>query len=260
MPDMQSYRQIQINSFAIRSFRDVADQDYIVARLAYRVGLYSQFRWAALQAIEKYFKGILLLNRIKAKSIGHDLGKALELTSRLPFDLRLSESSRVFIQELDQSARFRYLEGSYHVWGAKIVELDRTVWEIRRYCRPLNYELKRHDGSVQQMLDAEIATIVAMENQPKWKMKILGGRLERILEDRHNPAREALVHHNMFFGAKTRHRVKMKIPAYSENAPLWLHPEILGDVLEYIFLPKDVAAAYREVLRQREAEIAASKG
>jgi len=40
-----------LNSFAIRSFRDVADFDYIAARMAYRARLIPQFHWSALQAI-----------------------------------------------------------------------------------------------------------------------------------------------------------------------------------------------------------------
>jgi len=61
-----------LNDFATRSFRDVADQDYIAARLSYRHGLIPQFHWQALQALEKYIKAILLYNRIKAKDINHD--------------------------------------------------------------------------------------------------------------------------------------------------------------------------------------------
>ena len=65
-------KKILINDFAIRSFRDIADYDYISARMAYRAKLLPQFLWLGLQAIEKYLKCILLLNRIKAKII-HNL-------------------------------------------------------------------------------------------------------------------------------------------------------------------------------------------
>ncbi|WP_107804507.1 HEPN domain-containing protein [Nitrosomonas oligotropha] len=65
--------RVLINDFATRSFRDIADQDYIAARLSYRHGLYSQFHWQSLQALEKYLKAILLYNRIEAKNINHDI-------------------------------------------------------------------------------------------------------------------------------------------------------------------------------------------
>jgi hypothetical protein len=58
----------QLNSFAFRSFRDVADADYIVARMAYRAQLPMQFFWASQQAIEKYLKCILFIRRVPAKA------------------------------------------------------------------------------------------------------------------------------------------------------------------------------------------------
>jgi len=66
-----------INDFANRSFRDHADQDYIMARIAYLKEFDQQFRWCALQALEKYLKAILLYNRVSAKGIGHNLVKGL---------------------------------------------------------------------------------------------------------------------------------------------------------------------------------------
>ncbi|NOT26716.1 MAG: hypothetical protein HOP16_11495 [Acidobacteria bacterium] len=63
----------ELNSFALRSFRDVADADYIAARLAYRAQLPVQFLWASQQALEKYLKFILFLERIKVPKLGHDL-------------------------------------------------------------------------------------------------------------------------------------------------------------------------------------------
>ena len=44
----------ELNSWAFRSFRDIADGDYIAARLAYRAQLPAQFLWASQQALEKY--------------------------------------------------------------------------------------------------------------------------------------------------------------------------------------------------------------
>ena len=52
--------KVYLNNIATRSFRDVADQDYIAARLCYRSNLMVQFVWMAEQAIEKYLKAILV--------------------------------------------------------------------------------------------------------------------------------------------------------------------------------------------------------
>ena len=59
---------VLLNNFAIRSFRDTADLDYIAARMAYQTHLTPQSLWSALQSIEKYFKCILLLNGVSIKT------------------------------------------------------------------------------------------------------------------------------------------------------------------------------------------------
>jgi hypothetical protein len=74
-----------INDFAVRSFRDIADGDYIVARLAHRATLIPQFLWSSLQAVEKYLKGILLLNRVPHVKATHGVSLLLlKGTARAP--------------------------------------------------------------------------------------------------------------------------------------------------------------------------------
>lgn len=84
-----------INDFAKRSFRDVADQDYIAARMSYRAQLREPFLWSSLQAFEKYFKAILLFNRKSAKGVGHNINEGLkrvegihDLSFSIPNDVR----------------------------------------------------------------------------------------------------------------------------------------------------------------------------
>jgi len=47
-----------------------------------------------------------------------------------------------------------------------IVQLDMAVWDIRRYCRVLDYEIKLPNGRTQHMLDVEIRTIEHSETRP----------------------------------------------------------------------------------------------
>jgi HEPN domain-containing protein len=148
--------EILLNDFATRSFRDIADQDYISARLSYRHGLYPQFHWQSLQAIEKYLKAILLYNRIKATDINYDLDKAIKYIGKLQFEILRSESTDNFIKHLSNFGRFRYLESSYCIHGPKIVELDKAVWEIRRYCTVLNHEVKLSDGKKKNLLEIKL--------------------------------------------------------------------------------------------------------
>ncbi len=238
-----------LNDFAVRCFRDIADQDYIAARMAWRHSLYPQFHWSALQAIEKYLKCILLLNRVPAKNLRHDLDKALQLTSKLPFDIELSASSRELIQHLDRFGRWRYLESSYYVYGPKLVQLDRTVWEVRRYCQRLDVEIELPDGRTKNLLGVKLAAIHLEQGADKRRLKLSGGLLEKIVANREHPARAPLIWKNLFYGLSKRSQVQMKTTFHATNAPLTLHPEILDEVLKYVFLPKEVVKAYREEVR-----------
>lgn len=218
--------------------------DYISARMSFRVGLIEQFHWQALQALEKYLKAILLYNRIKARKIGHSLSKALEKAEQLPFDLELTQLASEFISHIDAYGRFRYLEASYFIRGPKLVELDRTVWEVRRYCKVLNYELSLEDGSKKQMLPVELDAIECSSSHPPQQFRIQGGGLEKIIDKKDHPARAPLIWQNGFFGKKRRKSVKASVEFQAKNSPLTLHPEILDIVNKYVFLPKEVVDAY----------------
>jgi hypothetical protein len=239
-----------LNDFATRSFRDVADHDYIAARMCYRAGLISQFHWSSLQSIEKYLKGILLFNRIKAVGVHHSLSRALEHAKKLPFTLKLSASTMQLIQHIDTFGRFRYLETSFYIEGPKLVQLDKAVWELRRYCRSLNYEMQLADGSRRNMLELELGRINAGEQNPKL-LSIPGGALEKIIAAKRNPARQFLLWQNAFFGHRRRKKVRMQLHWHATNAPLTLHPEILDEIVRYVFLPKEVVTAFREEVRKR---------
>lgn len=241
-----------LNDFATRSFRDIGDQDYIAARLSYRHGLYSQFHWQSLQAIEKYFKAILLYNRVKADDINHDLDRALKHAEKLPFRLSLSGSTLDFIGHLSRFGRFRYLESSYYVKGPKLVELDKSVWEIRRYCRVLNYEIEAPNGQVVNMLEPELERIERSSNDSPHKFKLSGGLLEKIVDTPAHVSRNALVWQNPCFTKAKRKTVKVPTPLVAVNAPLYLNPQIVDEVRKYVFLPKDVVQAYREAAKKQK--------
>jgi len=64
---------ILVNNFALRSLREIADKDYVHAELAYKSKLVPQFLWSSLHALEKYVKCILVLNRIDATRVKHEV-------------------------------------------------------------------------------------------------------------------------------------------------------------------------------------------
>jgi len=241
---------ILLNDFAIRSFRDMADGDYVVARMAYRAQFPAQFMWSALQAVEKYLKCILVLNRVKATGLGHDLGKALaRAEAELPFKMKLSDKSREIIRHLNTYGRFRYFESSYHVWDLEMTKLDLAVWELRRYCANLNYSLTLPDGKKKSMLDLELKAIEGSDQRHRTRYTRIGGVLEKIVRGKKSVQRDALVWQNPCFGRLARRTIRPLNYLQAANSPLSLHPEILDEVLKYVQLPKEAIAAYREHAR-----------
>lgn len=237
-------REPFLNDFARRAFRDIADHDYIAARLAYRHRLGDQFLWSAQQAIEKYLKAILLFNRIKAPRVKHDLDKALKkLEEGLPFKLRLSDVSRKFLAHLDRYGRYRYFETSPYVREDHLHQLDLLVWELRRYCTLLNYTLQANGKSI-PMLEHELQKIERSETRAPHLLSIMDGELEKILKKRKSPTRAALVYMNFRFGARSRQTITMRPMAIAKNSPLLLHPEILDELDEYVYLSDPVFEAY----------------
>ncbi|MEO8594861.1 MAG: HEPN domain-containing protein [Candidatus Solibacter sp.] len=237
-----------INDFAVRSFRDTADGDYIVARMAHRAGLVPQFLWSSLQAIEKYLKGILLLNRVPSVKATHGVADLLEKAEAVTkLRLRLSKYSKEFVSYLDTYGRFRYLEISYHASGKDLVRLDRAVWEIRRYCAVLDYS-RTESGAVVSMLENELRLLERAEENPRG-FQAFGGYLEKIISDPRHPARPALLWKNLLFGPSKRRRIKMSDWYTSVNAPLALNPEVFAEVRKYVYLPKPMIEEFERLLK-----------
>lgn len=237
-----------VNAFGTQSFRDQADRDYIAARLACRYELFPQFLWSSHQAIEKYLKAILLYNRIKASQVRHDLAQALSLTQSLPFEIKLSSRSRKFIGHLAEVGEFRYIDVPFHVNGHILVDLDLAVWEVRRYCQVLNVFEKQLPLEEQRQLDAAWSELTSSEIRPRYNFRLHGGLLEKIVSDGKHPSHSALLWHNPCFGARRRATVKAKNHLNAQNSLLYLYPEMLDELLKYVFIPKKLVAGYRQHL------------
>jgi hypothetical protein len=218
-----------VDDFAIRSFRDVADGDYISARMACRAQLTVQYLWASQQAIEKYLKCILLLNRIPAKKVRHHLSAGLTaIKTSGTLALNLVKPTEEFIDYLDQYGQFRSLEVSNVAFGHDLLRLDRAVWELRRFCT----------------LEPGPRALTLRDGQPAPKAHIPGGELEKIIANAKNPARAALLWQNAFFGRRVRRRVKLAGWCKASNSPLYLNPHIRDEILKYVYLPKDLKERY----------------
>jgi HEPN domain-containing protein len=242
-----------VNAFGTQSFRDQAVRDYLAARLACRHELFPQFLWSSHQAIEKYLKAILLYNRVKATQVGHDLAQALSLTQSLPFEIKLSKRSRKFIDHLAAVGEFRYIDVPFHVYGHILIDLDLAVWEIRRYCQVLKVFGEQLPLVEQKLLEDAWSDLASSESNPRYKFRLHGGLLEKIVTDRKHPSHSALLWHNPCFGVRNRATVRTKNHLNAQNSLLYLYPEMLEELLKYVFIPKKLVAGYRAHLSQIKA-------
>lgn len=242
-----------LNSFATQSFRDQADRDYIAARLACRFELMPQFLWASHQAVEKYFKAILLYNKIKAKRVGHDLVKAQALTKGLSFKIELSSRSQKFLDHLSQCGQFRYIDVPYNVHGYALIDLDVMVWELRRYCQVLNVFGMVLPADEQSRLNDAKVELLQSSSKPMHNFRLNGGLLEKILGDKSHPSRPPLLWNNPVFGLRKRTTVRAKHLSYVEHPLMYLYPEMLDELLKYVFVPDKLAEDYRAHLANIKA-------
>jgi len=234
----------KVNTFAERAFRDTADKDYIHARMAYRANLFPQFHWSSLHALEKYAKCILILARVPRpkRPIGHEVQRSLELI-RPHIDIELSAQTKAFIKRLEEfGARFRYLEFSWCIYDVELAQLDRAVWELRRYCNAALYTFSESGSAAMKSVNCQELRSIEKPNQKN--TFIGGGFLEKTLENRKSQTRPYLVWCNLYYSTSKRTRVLIRSIMAAENAPFFLYPEIIDDVAKYTLVTKEVRKAY----------------
>lgn len=244
----------KINQFAIRCFRDTGDADYITARMAMQARLAIPFLWSAEQAIEKYLKCILMLNRKKTDDLSHKIANALDrINQELGFTIRLSKEEQEVFDHITQCHGDRYLIHSLSVGDIEVVKLDRLVWRLRQYCRPLDV---RHyaDEPNKDVLSENVQTI---EERLRGDYKggyLDGGFLEDVLTKRKHPAHSALVWQNHVFTLSNRKTFTVRNGWQAINAPLWLNPELADEAAKWMKIPKEVVIAARALAKQRTQE------
>jgi hypothetical protein len=126
-----------------------------------------------------------------------------------------------------------------------MTKLDLAVWELRRYCTVLDYQLPLADGEKKSMLALELKAIEESDNNPRVRYTRVTGVLEKIVSGKRSVQRDALVWQNPCFGRKARRTVRPLSYFHASKSPLTRHPEILDEVLRYVYLPKEAIDAYR---------------
>lgn len=249
----------KINQFAIRCFRDTGDADYIAARMAMRARLAIPFLWSAEQAVEKYLKCILMLNRQKTNDLSHDIERALKLiNTALPFTVELRKDEQDVFDHIAQCNGDRYLIFSLSLDDIEVIKLDRLVWHLRQYCQPLDVTHYADEPS-QQVLLENVRRIEAGLERPDKNGHIPGAFLEQVLGNRNHRAHGALVWKNLYFSRSNRKRVLFEDGFQAINAPLWLDPELAEEAAKWMKIPKPIIAAARDLAKQRVDEKAVFK-
>lgn len=236
-----------INNFAVRSFRDTGDGDYIAARLAIRAGLATQAIWSGLQAVEKYLKCMLLLRRVSSKRVGHKIAEGLRLVNeRLGYDIVLPRDEQTIFDHLAESGGDRYLVASLHLFDHELSGLDALVWRLRQYCDVLDVE-HYNDKPSEAVLSRSLERIRARLGGEPVGGHLEHGALEKILADRHHRARDGLVWHNAMFGGGQPIIASENFNFVAINSPLYLNPQIVRQVSELVLLPKGALEAFEKL-------------
>lgn len=248
-----------INNFINHTFRDVADQDYVLARIAFRERLDLQFLWLSQQALEKYLKAILLYNRRPAKNFGHALRSvydAVVAIDDLPFSF--PPSVLEFLVYLDGSAS-RYFEFPYEVGTKRLMELDEAVWHVRRWCAPIRGNLEIGEGQHAKLIRMLPFEIAKRQNpyyfRHRQKFALHGGFLEDVIQKRRSEhLRAHLLWNNTYFS----HRRKTSFGTQrwaSGWPPIDLHPDLLSELEPLVHFSKEFRKRIAEEKKRRRSPV-----
>ncbi len=192
--------------------------------------LRQQFLWSAQQAIEKYLKAILLFNARSArypegsrKEFGHKLTVLADEVKKISiFTFTLDPQHELFLKYLSQQGPNRYLGTTAYNTRDVLHQLDGTVWQVRRYCQYFPDRGLGSPGPVQGLRAASVKAALnpSHKNRPQ-RFSVYAGELEKIIErGKTDPARQALVWANLYYGAKRRTTVTLRTFSSSEVPPV----------------------------------------
>jgi hypothetical protein len=242
---MEDFYRAKRYEFIYKSFRDVADCDYIAARALHRLKLFDQFLWSALQAVEKYLKTIILIYDGNTKDLGHDLFKGLIRVESIPdISWDFDEKTRDFLGYLTLHGGDRYFTRPRGTHGRELLQLDYVVWKIRRYCQDLQWLKKQQEEKVDDRHDRYIKWLQSREclrNATKLRL-FRKGHLEKVLDTKRFPKqREQLIYKNFFYGSYKKHKIKkFQLTATGANPAHFLFPEIYPWIKQRVKLSPEI--------------------
>lgn len=225
--------KIYRNHYAKRCFRDIADMDYISARVLYKNNCLDQFLVLSQQCLEKYLKAVLLFNDVPCKKSTHSLLFLFKECKRIK-NIRLESETGKIIYLLEDMENKRYL--TYSLFGRSdyLQMLDRAVFDIRRFCQ----------GDKEKMISLGMISIEDLRRKKIKTRIIFNGELEKILsQNNKDDLRKSLVWKNFYFGKNIKKTIK--------NFPnmLWAKSSVICSMddqpiyealKEYVYFPKKI--------------------
>jgi hypothetical protein len=195
-----------------------------------------------------------MLNRQRTNDLSHDIERALvQINTELPFKIALSKEEQEVFDHIAQCNGDRYLISSISLDAIEVIKLDRLVWRLRQYCRPLNVEHYAEDPSEQVLLE-NVRRIEAGIGGPRKNGHVPNAFLEQVLANRNHPAHGALVWKNVQFSLSNRKRVLFLDNFQAVNAPLWLNPELVDEAARWMKISNRIIEGARKLAKRRAEE------
>lgn len=211
-PKIITDRQCKQGSIIRDMFVDTADQNYVLARWCFQMGMQSDFLWNATHCLEKYLKAILLYNGMPAKEGGHNAHKLYLKVKEFAEDLLpgtliqpdqaqgqwAEENAESYVCRIYQNgdAPVRYNVFGYFLMGADLFKLDQVVFALRRMCGFLDSYLRGNvgGGKPSVTLREELLRL------PSYEGFLVGTRLGKIIgQGSKNDLRHAALNCNFPF-------------------------------------------------------------
>lgn len=263
---MSAASDINVRTLAWDLFRDAADEDYLAARWAIKLGLTRQYWWSASQAVEKYLKCALLLNGVSVKDYSHDLPRLFARAKLIfddlipdaflppqgfpfiqPFGARWAEPTDKIIERIGYRGtpdnRYRYFSITTNSYD--LHKLDEVCFWLRRLSHPL--EMKSSAGKPYREL---------LRSDPNYQIHKTLGPLKKKTAPSYSERRSILCWRNFsFFPEGAYHLGEICNSGSAENSAIYLTIQ-RGDaakpalrwLIDNVHLRKADAAEIRKML------------
>jgi HEPN domain-containing protein len=241
--------QIYRNNFARQSFLNIADYDYISARTLFRNECYDQFLQLAQQTLEKYLKTILLFNGIKNQNRDHSLVSLLQKCEKEIDYIKFDNETKSIIEKLNYANHGRYLTYSFSGSSDYLLELDRAVMMIRRFCQSDTSTAKMYSQTDSENLRKKYSS----------GKLVSAGKIESIIKNpkKYKKLYSNLIWNNFYLGTRRKNKINLMGVRWAKNSPLTVIDDIkfYEAIEDYVHLPKDIREYFKNGCKNKSQKI-----